>query len=119
MAVAPGPGERLCRRGVYRPLAPRRGGKGLMSMEGCFLCAAGADGTGRSRYLKRSVCAAEAGSTRLYEGSTPAGGMPRERPRRASWSGARQSLRKGLAPSQLSRRWIDPGMNDRAAQRAH
>ena len=60
MVVAPGPGERLCRRGVYRPLAPRRGGKGLMSMEGGFLGGAGAEGTGRSGYLKQSVSSAGA-----------------------------------------------------------
>ncbi len=68
MAVAPGPGERLCRRGVYRPLAPRSGGKGLMSMECGFVSGAGAEWTGRSRYLKRSVCCCRNGP----------GGAPRE-----------------------------------------
>jgi hypothetical protein len=43
-------------------------GRCSMSMEGGFFCGAGAKGTGRSRYLKRSVCAAETGSRRLYGG---------------------------------------------------
>ena len=69
MAVAPGPGERLCRRWVYRPLAPRRGGKGLMFMEGGFFCGAGAEWTGRSRYLKRSVGCAGTDREAPHEGA--------------------------------------------------
>ncbi len=60
-------------------------GRCSMSMEGGFLGAPGAEGTGRARHLKQSVCAAETGWRRLYEGVTPAGGPPRERRRARSF----------------------------------
>ena len=86
MTVAPGPRERLRRRGVCSPLAPPRGGKGLMSMDGGILCGVGAEATGRSKHLKQSVCCAGTDREAPHEwqywrlGVKPSGLVPRSTP---------------------------------------